>query len=77
MPRRKKIKFEEVFPEGVDNISITKDCTTFGGSNMWHLNIRRADGCWERGIQWLGVYMAERIVGKTLTKYEEPKTQYD
>ena len=56
---------------------MSKDCGTFGGANMWHLNIRRADGTWETGVQWLGVYNAERIVGKELTKYDEPKSQYD
>ena len=56
--------------DGPENLRVVKDTDIFGGPNKWHLEVKMADGWWE-SFQWMDVYAAERIIGKTLPKYEE------
>lgn len=65
-----KIKPEAVYSKDTDNIRAVKDISTFGGRNMWNLEVRRADGIWE-SVQWMNADSIEPILGVELTRYEE------
>lgn len=53
-----------------DNIRLKYDYRDFGGPNMWHMEIKRPDGFWDR-VQWMSRGNAMRRTDVELPRFEE------